>query len=56
MSSSAAPTIAAAAHCRAVGRRLPRQAKAYRAVPAMRKRVEDIRSGGIVRSVTRIAR
>jgi hypothetical protein len=29
---------------------------AYSAVPAIRKRTEDISSGGSVRSVTRIAR
>jgi hypothetical protein len=52
----AAPTIAAEPHCRSVGRACPREANAYSAVPATRNRTDDIRSGGIVLSVTRIAR
>jgi hypothetical protein len=55
-SRSAAPVIAAAVHSRLVGRARPRAAKAYSAAPAIRKRTEDISSGGSVRSVTRIAR
>jgi hypothetical protein len=55
-SSSAAPVIAAATHSRRVGRTRPRAANAYKATPAIRKRTDDISSGGSVRSVTRIAR
>ena len=54
--SRAPPTIAAARHSCHVGRARPRLANAYSAIPATANRTADISSGGIVRSVTRIAR
>ena len=55
IASRSPPTIAAARHSRQLGR-FPRAVTAYSSAPAIRNRADDISSGGIDRSVMRIAR